>query len=74
MEGLKRSNPFMDDEFMKEVNKKVLTNPSEYALKPKEDEHTAEMLNCTMIHIGRADVTFSIFSRGNRSSENQLQG
>lgn len=53
MEGLKRNNPFMDDDFMREVNKKVLTNPGDYTIKPKEEEHTAEMMHCTLIHIGR---------------------
>lgn len=56
MEGLKRSNPFVDDDFIREVNKKVLANPHEYTIKAKEEEHTAEMMNCTFIHIGSIDL------------------
>lgn len=51
MEGLKRTNPFLDEEILKEVNKKVLTNPSEY-VRNMEEEHQVEAMNCTLIHIG----------------------
>lgn len=52
MDGLKRTNPFLDEDFHKEVTQRVLTNPTDYAVKKMEEEHKTDALTCTLIHIG----------------------
>lgn len=52
MEGLKRNNPFIDDDFMKQVTKKMQSNPNEYSAKIQEEFNTPA-LECTLLHIGR---------------------
>ena len=56
MDGFKRDNPFLDDEFIREVNKKVLTNPTGYTVAPQEEFKTPA-LNCTLLHIGSLQLT-----------------
>lgn len=56
MQNLKRDNPFMDEEMLKEITRRMNVAPA----KPKEIEPEAQeslvetdALECTFLHIGR---------------------
>jgi Histone acetyl transferase HAT1 N-terminus len=54
----KRSNPFFDEDFLKEVNQKIKMHAEDYAIKPKVD-HTVEALSCTYLHFGTSMLPVS---------------
>jgi hypothetical protein len=54
---MKRSNPFFDEELLREASLKIKNTEQPADNQPSEEYWTVDMLECTMLHIGKPSFT-----------------